>query len=107
MPRSSVLRKRVSSSRSVSVMRSCGAAEFGIGGTHLAHQRRHQPPHQGLLGAEQFGMAHGAPHDAAQHIAAALIRRQHAIGDEEGGSAQMIGDHPVGCLVPCLRPARW
>ena len=45
--------------------------------------------------AEQLGVAHGAAHDPAQHIAAALVRRQHAVGDQERGRAQVIGDHPV------------
>ena len=60
-----------------------GAMQFRIGLAHLAHQHRHQPPHQRLLGAEQFGVAHGAAHDAAEHIAAAFVRRQHAVGDQE------------------------
>ena len=60
-----------------------GAHQFGIGLAHLAHQRRHQPPHQRLLGAEQLGVAHGAAHDAAEHVAAAFVRRQHAVGDQE------------------------
>ncbi len=37
-------------------------------------------------------MAHGAAHDAAEHVAAALLRRQHAVGDEERAGAQVIGD---------------
>jgi hypothetical protein len=37
-------------------------------------------------------MAHGAAHDAAQHIAAALVRGQHAVGDEKGRGTQVIGD---------------
>ena len=46
-------------------------------------------------------MAHGAAHDAAEHIAAPLVRGQHAVGDQEGGSAQMVGDDPVrGALRP-------
>ena len=60
-----------------------GAHQFGIGLAHLAHQRRHQLPHQRLAGAEQLRMAHGAAHDAAQHVAAAFVRRQHAVGDQE------------------------
>ncbi|MNY19675.1 hypothetical protein D3C86_1531190 [compost metagenome] len=40
-------------------------------------------------------MAHGATHDAAQDITAAFIGRQDAIGDQEGGRAQMVGDDPV------------
>ena len=37
-------------------------------------------------------MAHRPAHDAAQHIAAAFVRRQHPVGDQEGRSAQMVGD---------------
>jgi hypothetical protein len=52
-------------------------------------------------------MAHGPAHDPAQHIAAPLIGRQHAVGDQEGGRAQMVGDHPVaGTLVLALRRHR-
>ena len=76
-----------------------GADQFRIGLAHLAHQERHQLAHQRLFGAEQFGVAHGAPHDAAQHVAAAFVRGQHAVGDEERRGAQVIGDHPVRGLV--------
>ena len=68
------------------------AHQVRIGLAHLAHQRPDEPMHQRLLGAEQLRMAHRAAHDPAQHIAAALVRRQHAVGDEEGRRAQMIGD---------------
>ena len=78
-----------------------GADQLGIGLAHLAHQRRHQPVHQRVLGAQQMGMAHGAAHDAAQHIAAALVGGQHAVGDQERGGAQMVGDDAVGtCCGP-------
>ena len=40
-------------------------------------------------------MAHGAAQDAAQNIASSLVRGRDAIGDEEGGRAQMVGDDPV------------
>ena len=76
-----------------------GADQLGIGLAHLARERGHQLPHQRFFGAEQFGMAHGAPHDAAEHIAAAFVRGQHAVGDQEGRRAQVIGDHPVRGLV--------
>ena len=32
---------------------------------------------------EELRVAHGAPHDAAKHVAAALVRRQNAVGDQE------------------------
>jgi hypothetical protein len=71
------------------------AHQLGIGIAHLMHQGRHQLVDHRVLGAEQMGMAHGATHDAAQHVAAAFIGRQHAVGNEEGGGAQMVGDHLV------------
>ena len=43
-------------------------------------------------------MTHGAAHDAAKHIAASLVRGQHAVGDEEGRRAQMIGDDAMAGL---------
>ena len=37
-------------------------------------------------------MPHGAAHDAAKHVTAAFVGRQHAIGDEKSAGAQMIGN---------------
>ncbi len=79
-----------------------GAMQFRIGLAHLAHQHRNEPPHQRLLGAEQFGVAHGAAHDAAKHVAAALVRRQHAVGDQERTRPQMVGDDAVRGLALAL-----
>ena len=94
-PRSSVALKRVSSERSVSSISAWARASSGKAGAHLADQRGDQPPHHRVLGAEQVGVAHGAAHDPAQHVAAALVRGQHAVGDQERGRAQVVGDHPV------------
>ena len=80
-----------------------GAHQFGIRGAHLAHQRRHQPIHQRLPRAHHVGVAHGAAHDPAQHVAAALVRRQHAVGDQERDAAQMVGDHPVADAERAVR----
>ena len=60
-----------------------------------ADQRRHQLPQQGLVGAHDVRVAHRAPHDAPQHVAAALVRRQHTVGDQEARCAHVVGDHPV------------
>ncbi len=75
-----------------------GAGEFGKSGAHFAHQRRDEPPHQRVARAEHLGVAHGAAHDAAQDIAAAFVRRQDAVGDQEGGGAQMVGDDAMARL---------
>ena len=39
--------------------------------------------HQRLVGAQQVGVAHGAAHDPAQHVAAAFVRGRDAVGDQE------------------------
>ena len=72
-----------------------GAAELAEG---LAHERTRAGTRRhiiGLLDAQLVHVAHGPAHDPAQHVAAALVGRQHAVGDQEGGGAQVIGDHPV------------
>ena len=68
------------------------ANQFGIGLAHFRDQRRHDAVDHRLAGAEQGRVAHGAAHDAAQHIAAALVGRQDAVGDEEAHRAQVVGD---------------
>ena len=76
-----------------------GARQLGKHLAHLGHQRRHQAPHQGLGAAHELGVAHGPAHDAAQHVAAALVRRRHPVGDEEGRGPQVVGDDAVGHRV--------
>ena len=71
---------------------------------HLAHQRRHQAPHQRLGAAHQVGVAHGAPHDAPEHVAPPLVRRHHAVGDQEGARPQVIGRPPGGRRCARRRP---
>ena len=80
-----------------------GADQLGVSRAHLGDQRGHQPVHQRVLGAEQVGVAHRAAHDPAQDIAAALVGRQHAVGDEEARRAQMVGDDAVAGLLLALR----
>ncbi len=69
------------------------AAELRVGLAHLAHEFGHQPVHHRILRAEQVGVAHGAAHDPAQHVAAPLVRGHNAVGQQEGGGAQMVGNH--------------
>ena len=72
-----------------------GADQLGIGGAHLRGQRGREAVHQGVGGAQQVRVAHGAAHDPAQHVAATLVRRRHPVGDQERGRAQVVGQHPV------------
>ena len=59
--------------------------------------------HQRLAGAEQLRVTHRAAHDPAQHIATALVRGQHAVGDEEGRGTQMVRDDAERCHALLLR----
>ena len=38
-------------------------------------------------------MAQRAADDPAQHVAAAFVRRQHAVDDQERAGADVVGDH--------------
>ena len=73
--------------------------ELGVGIAHLAHQCRHETIHQRFLGAEQMRVPHGTPHDAAQHVTATLVERQHAVRDQETRRSQMVGDDAMARLV--------
>ena len=79
-----------------------GAGQLGERLAHFGDQLRHQPVHQGVLGAEQMGMAHGAAHDPAKDVAAALIGREDSVGDQEAGRANVVGDDPVRGLAVAL-----
>ena len=75
--------------------------QFRIGRAHLADQRGHQPVHHRVFCAQKMRMAHRAPHDTAQHIAAPVIAGHHPVRDQKRGRTQVIRDHPVmNVLVP-------
>ena len=54
-------------------------------------------------------MARRAAEQAAEHVAAALVRRQHTVGDEEGDGPAVVGDDPERDVVgggASVAPAR-
>ena len=65
-----------------------------IGVAHQTRQIGHQPVEERRLLAQLVAMADGPAHDAAQHITAAFIGRDHAVAHQECGGADMVGDHP-------------
>ena len=79
-----------------------GAIKFWIRLAHLAISTGTSRHISGSL-APRVGMAHGAAHDAAKHIAAAFVRRQHAVGDQKRAGAQMIGDDPMRDFALAVR----
>src|SRR6266545_4124416 len=65
---------------------------------HAARDRGHHR----VLDAEPPAVVDGAPQQPPQHVAAALVGGQHAVGDQEAGRAGVLGDHPqrqVGAFV--------
>ena len=69
-------------------------AQLGVRLAHLRRQHGHQPVEERLAHPEVLAVRHRAAHDAPQGVAAELVRRHHAVGDEEGRGAGVIGDHP-------------
>ena len=67
--------------------------QLGKGLAHHLDQRRHQLVEERRALAELVAVAHGAARDAAQHVAAAFVRRHHAVDDEEAAGADVIRDH--------------
>ena len=80
-----------------------GAPELGVCEAHHAREHRHQAIHDRVARAHHVGVAHGTAHDPAQHVAAALVGGQHAVRDQEGGAAQMVGDDAVADPVRSVR----
>ena len=70
--------------------------EFREDITHQIHDHRYQAVEERSVQPELAAVSKGATDDPAQHVAATLIRRDHPVSHQERGSAQVIGDHPVG-----------
>src|SRR5260221_462848 len=69
------------------------ALQFWIGIAHLAREVGNELVEEGLLLAELVAVAHRAPGDAAQHVAAAFVARNHAVAHQEGAGADVVRDH--------------
>ncbi|OPZ06361.1 MAG: hypothetical protein BWZ09_00430 [Alphaproteobacteria bacterium ADurb.BinA305] len=67
--------------------------QLGIGAAHLGDQVGHHLVEKRGARAELVAVADGAADDAAQHVAAALVARGHAVGDQEGAGADVVGQH--------------
>ena len=75
------------SSRRVDEVRVGLAHDVDDDGGRLGHER--------LAPAEQAAVADRAPEELAQDVAAALVRGQHVVGDQERHGARMVGDDLV------------
>ena len=68
--------------------------EFRVGLAHFLDDDANQLMQERLGQAEVLAVAHRPPHDLAQHVAAFFVRRNHAVGDEECGRPDVVGDNP-------------
>jgi hypothetical protein len=92
MPCSMVSKKRSSSCFSVATTWP-GSGQLRIGHAHLGDQVGHHLVEEGGAGAQLVAVADGAADDAAQHVAAAFVARDDAVGDQEGAGADVVGQH--------------
>ena len=67
--------------------------QLGVGSAHDPRQHRHQLVEKRPRLTEFVAVAHGAAHDAAQHIAAAFVRGHDAVADQKAAGADVIGDY--------------
>ncbi len=67
--------------------------DVGVRVAHHVDRGLHEARHDELLGSEQECVPHGAADDPAQHVAAALVRRKHAVADEHRRRAGVLGEH--------------
>ena len=70
--------------------------EIGVGSVHQVHHPTGHRGHERLVQTEQPPVTEAAPQDAAQHIAAALVAGQDAVGHQKRRGASMIRDDPQG-----------
>lgn len=71
-------------------------AQIGVGIAHLVDDRAADLVQEGLGEAQQPAIAGRAAQHQAQDIVAPLVARQHAVADQEGDGAGVVGDDAVG-----------
>ena len=74
-------------------------AEQRIGAAHLCNEIVHQQMKEGFTDIQLVAVPQRSPDDAAQHVIAVFVARQHAVGNEKGAGPQVIGDDPYGRIL--------
>lgn len=67
--------------------------QLGEGIAHLGDQRCDDLVEEGAPGAQLVAVAAGAADDPPQDVAATLVGRQYAVGDQEAAGTDVIGYH--------------
>ena len=79
------------------------AVQLVVGLAHLVAADRQQLGQHAVLGAEQAHRPHRAAQQPAQHVAATLVARGHAVADQHHRAADVVGDHPEAHVVLVVR----
>ena len=67
--------------------------QLRINAAHALDDRLDDRGQRRLEPAEEPRVPNGAPQDAAEDVAAPLVRGEHAVGEQEGDRPRVIGDH--------------
>ena len=78
--------------------------ELGIGVTHLLRERRDELVEKRCVHTKLFAVPNGAADDAAQHVATTFVARQHAVNDQKGTGADMVGNNVERALPLVFTP---
>jgi len=73
--------------------------EFGIGVAHHVHHGAGGLVEEGVGQAEELAETQGPTDEPPQDVAPALIGRQHAVGQQKGHRAAVVGDDAKGRVV--------
>ena len=95
MPASSVRANWASSRRIVLQDPVALVVQVRVGIAHDLDDDRGERREEWFVASEKATVAHRAPHDAAQHVAAPLVARQDAVGDEERDRPGVVRDDLV------------
>ena len=109
MPERSVRRNASSSCTAIRFMSSRSRWSLGYAAAHDLGHDVDDPRGDEVLGAQALGDEHSPADEAAQHIAAALVRGEDPVGDEEGQGAGVVGHDAkadVGLLAAPVDAAR-
>ena len=95
IPRSSVSPKRSSSAASTRWISSRCSTSSGYACAHLLDHDVGEARQERRLHPDAQAVLDGAADDPAQDIAAALVRRRHALGGDERHAAAVVGEHAM------------
>ena len=81
-----------------------GRLELAVGPGHRFVDDRQEPAEERGLETEAHAVTHRPPEQAAQHVATPVVGGNDAIGEQESGGAEVVGDHPQGGVVLGVAP---